>query len=208
MKKTILILLAILLTATFILTACDSKDTQSTVSEQYANADEYLDRTWGYRSWKDTRFENAIWLATDDFGAFDIKVPLGTVQVSPNLIKAMEDMPDNLRLRVIICFKSMVPENYLDSLSYEGKSYAEYQEIVDTADTIEEVGQAETAISMMKNNYYSELRKTLSFTGEVWYMDGTSRKNFAFYACMTKKEILELTCDEDEAFYVFAAQYK
>ena len=61
MKKTIVLILAVL----FLLTSCNAEETASTVSEQYANADDYLYRTWGYGSWKDVRFENAIWLGTD-----------------------------------------------------------------------------------------------------------------------------------------------
>ena len=79
---------------------------------------------------------------------------------------------------------------------------------MDTTDNQEEKRKAADAISAMKCEYYNTLFHSLSFNGETWNMDGTSRNNFSFYACMTKKEILELTCAEDEAFYVFAAQFK
>ena len=201
-------MIILLLTASFVLSSCNSTDTASTVSEQYANADDYLYRTWGYASQKDFEFENAIWLTTDSSSlAYDVKVPMGTVLVSPYLVQAMEDMPDNLRLRVIVCFKSMVPDNYLDTLSYGGKTYAEYREILDTLENEEEREQAGYAIRTMTSEYYNTMFDSLDFKYETWNLGGI-QYNFSFYACMTKKEILELTCDEDEALYIFAEMLK
>lgn len=203
MKKTIVLILAVI----FLLTSCNAEEATSTVSEQYANADDYLYRTWGYGSWKDVRFENAIWLGTDGNAAFDVKVPMGTVQVSPYLVKAMEDMPDNLRLRVIVSFKSMLPEEYWDTV-LEGKTVREYYEIIEANEDPKAMNHAADILFPHKEDWFYKLYRTIHVSDEQAILGGVCRDEFVFYACMTKKEILELTCNEDEAFYIFAAIYK
>jgi hypothetical protein len=202
MKKTIVLILAVL----FLLTSCNAEETTSTVSEQYANADDYLYRTWGYGSWKDFHFENAIWLETDGSGAFDVKVPMGTVQVSPYLVKAMEDMPDNLRLRVIVSFKSMLPEEYWNTV-LEGKTVREYYEIIESEEDLKAANLATDLLYPYKHEWFYKIYRTIHVSDEQAALGGIT-DDFCFYACMTKKEILELTCNEDEAFYIFAAIYK
>ena len=205
MKKTIVLILAVI----FLLTSCNAEETASTVSEQYADADEYLDSIgseFGYFVGKDPLFENAIWLESDGHRALDVRIPLGTVQVSPYLIKAMEHMPGNLRIRVMVSFASMLPDEYWNTV-LEGKTVREYYEIIEAREDLKAANLATDLLYPYKHEWFYKIYRTIHVSDEQAALGGIT-DDFCFYACMTKKEILELTCNEDEAFYIFAAIYK
>ena len=206
MKKTIVLILAVL----FLLTSCNAEETASTASEQYADADEYLDSIgseFGYFVGKDPLFENAIWLESDGHRALDVRIPLGTVQVSPNLIDAMEHMPGNLRIRVVVSFASMLPEEYWNTV-LEGRTVKEYYEIIEAREDLEAANLARGLLYSYKHEWFSKIYRTIRVSDEQAILGGVCQDSFCFYACLTKDEILELTCNEDEAFYIFAEVFK
>lgn len=206
MKKTIVFILAVL----FLLTSCNAEESPSTVSEQYADADEYLDSIdskFEHSFGKDPLFENAIWLETDGLRALDVRIPLGTVQVSPHLVKAMEDMPGNLRIRVMVSFASMLPEEYWNTV-LEGKTVREYYEIIEAEEDLKAANLAGDILYPYKNEWFYKIYHTIRVSDEQKVLGGVCQDSFCFYACLTKDEILELTCNENEAFYIFAKLFK
>ncbi len=196
MKKILLVLISC---AMLFLSSCNAEETTSTVSQKYANADDYLDRTWGLCSWKDPHFENAICFEVREYEKSKMQVPMGCVQVSPNLIEAMEDMPDNLRLRVAVYFGSMLPDEYWNTV-LEGKTVKEHYEIGN--------GQLPGDDYAINETWFDKIYPTIYVSDEQLVDGSACRSLFMFYACMTKKEILELTCKENEAFYITAVVYK
>lgn len=155
-------------------------------------------------------FSEAIWPEGGEGNAFDVRVPYGHVIRSIYLNGFLDGYDSDRKIVVMICFASMIPENYLDTLMHEGMSAAEYyqkyEELQET--NPEEAQEAYTQYYHLRLRYYREMLDSLSYPGEKRVRGGACSNNFAFYACMTKEELLSLTCEEDEALYVFAAHYK
>ncbi len=179
----------------FLLTSCTSVAEQSSFGES-VSIDE---------------FSEAHWLSLPRIeDPFERRVSLGEVEIAYNLNEELKKYTDAEKFVVMICYISMIPENYLDTTMYDGMSASEYLDryLELKESDPEEAKTAHETYSRLKTEYYYDSLATLSYVGEKRVLGGTCEYNFAFYTCMTKKEILELTCDEDEAFYVFAAIYK
>ncbi len=133
-------------------------------------------------------------------------VSKGTVVLSEGLKQELEKLPDDQVFGVAISFASMIPEDHLDTLVYEGISASEYHEkalaLIDTDK--EASGEAMAKYYELRVRYYYDLLFSLSY---IEYLDdrgGVTLEDCFFYAYLTKDEILHLECDEDESLYVFA----
>lgn len=170
----------------------------------------------GAESIEEDIFAGAHWLSLPKIGdPFSRRVELGKVKIASNLRETLGGYGDDERFAVIVCFISMIPENYLDLITHEGKTaneyLAQYKELKESDP--EAANKAYQTYKELRADHYQNVLDSLSYTGEKYVPGpygflGTCQTYFAFYACMTKKEILELTCDEDEAFYVFTGNYK
>lgn len=105
----------------------------------------------------------------------------------------------------------MVPDNYLDLIYEDGMSAQEY---FDLGKSLQETDpeasdKAFQTYNGLKHEYFNDLLNSLNFHGELKPYGLLSEDFFFFYTYMTKEEILNLTCDEDESYYITAmGRYK
>ena len=140
-----------------------------------------------------------------------IDTPLGAVQITPALREELRWHSDSAEFQVCISVHSMVPDNYLDTLLYEGVSASEYlARSIELEGVDEETSYRYRRIFLsLRREYFSELLEGLSYSGKKDGRAEICQEYLFFYTTMTKSEILNLTCDSDEAFCVFAtAMYK
>lgn len=151
--------------------------------------------------------DGPVELSTDSMkDVAEMDIPMGTVVITDELRNALFWRFGSTRFQVCISFKSMVPDDYLDTLMYDGISASEYLERSLALRGIDE--ETASAYSRkyyeLKNNYFYDLVEDLSYSGEKDTGAAACREYFFFYTTMTKSEIMSLTCEEDEAFCVFA----
>ena len=150
---------------------------------------------------------NITWLTVDQMEELDsIYVSQGTVKKSENLESSLSKYSDETTFAVAISFASMIPDDYLDKIKFEDVTASEYlARSIELQDKDEEASKNALAkYYELKYSYYDEMLNSLDYKGEKVVKGDVCREYFFFYTYMTKEEIYQLTCDEDEALYVFA----
>lgn len=151
--------------------------------------------------------QDVVWLGVDGISECQgICVAQGTVQISKRLMVKLEEYPENTLFAVAICFRSMVPNNYLDMIQENGITAEQYRlKGIELLETNPEAAQdAMGTYQRLRYSYFDTLLNSLQYSGEKWVPAFACKENFFFYTYMTKDEILSLKCGEDEALYVFA----
>lgn len=140
----------------------------------------------------------------------EVKVPLGQVEIFSGLRERLNEFNDEDKLAVMICFASMIRDDWMEKAEIDGINAAEYYRIYTEKpeDSQISVREALYRYSALQEEHFYAVLDSLSYSGPIKALGGTCVENYAFYTCMTKAELLALTCNEDEAFYIFAAQYK
>ena len=135
-----------------------------------------------------------------------IDVPMGTVQISTALRDELRWYSDSAEVQVCISVKSMVPDNYLDALTYDGISASEYLQRSHALEGVDddEASRYYRIYDSLRRNYFKELLGGLSYSGQKTSGAEMCLDYHYFYTVMTKSEILNLTCNHDEAFLVFS----
>lgn len=139
----------------------------------------------------------------EDVAQMDI--PMGTVKITDGLKRKLFFRFGFTRFLVCVSFKSMVPDNYLDTLIEDGISAAEYLERSIALRNVDNEKATEyyRKYSGLEDKYFNDLVDSLSYTGEKDTGAWACHEYFFFYTTMTKSEIMNLTCEPDEAFCVF-----
>ena len=148
-----------------------------------------------------------VWIRTDKISELQENgIPFGTVKISDNLKWGMMRYPAETRFAVVVSFASMVPDNYLETISLDGISAADYlEQSIELQEIDGEASKAAYAkYYQLKNDYLERLFESIDFAREKIIKGGVCKEEHFFYAYLTEKEIYQLTCAEDEALYVFA----